>query len=221
MTSIRANPDSTSLAGDFKMAWSGPTCDSCKATPATTSRSSTDAEYRFEVDMKTYREECEQRAKEYCISRHCEPLFNSQLGWGQEGYVWETSRRSAIKVYRDNGETNFNREFRCYSILSENDITEVHGFNVPQMIDCESRLLVIELTIVTAPYILDFGKANFRPHDFSDEVMEDYESDREELFEGNWLRVSNALSSLERFGIFYNDARPGNINCDGLPTNDD
>jgi len=57
-----------------------------------------------------------------------------------EGYVWETSRRSAIKVYRDNGEINFNREFRCYSILSENDITEVHGFNVPQLIDSESLL---------------------------------------------------------------------------------
>ena len=126
------------------------------------------------------------------------------------------SRRSAIKVYRDNGEINFNREFRCYSILAENNITEVHEFNVPQLIDSESLLLVIELTIVTAPYILDFGKANFQPHDFSDEVMEDYEKDREELFEGNWERVSDALYSLERFGIFYNDARPGNINCDGL-----
>ena len=30
------------------------------------------------------------------------------------------------------------------------------------------------------------------PHDFSDEVMEDYEAEREELFEGNWERVSAA-----------------------------
>ena len=116
--------------------------------------------------MKTYRDECEQRAKLYCEKRFCEPLFNSQLGWGQEGYVWETSQRSAIKVYRENGEINFNREFRCYRILAEHGITELKGFNIPQMIDSESRLLVIEMTIVSAPYILDFGKANFAPHDF-------------------------------------------------------
>ncbi len=170
--------------------------------------------------MRTYRAECEQRAIVYCKSRHCEPLFNSQLGWGQEGYVWETTRRSAIKVYRDDGESNFNREYRCYDILAENEISEVHGFNVPQLIDHDFSLLVIEMTIVTAPYILDFGKANFRPHDFSNEVMEDYENNCEELFEGNWHRVSKALYSLERYGIFYNDARPGNINCEGLPPMD-
>ncbi len=167
--------------------------------------------------MKTYRDECEQRAKVYCEQRFCEPLFNSQLGWGQEGYVWETSQRSAIKVYRENGEINFNREFRCYTILAEHGLIELKGFNIPQMIDSDSRLLVIEMTIVSAPYILDFGKANFAPHDFSEEVMEYYNQEREEWFEGNWDRVQNALYSLERLGIYYNDARPGNINCVGLP----
>ncbi|MEM7477033.1 MAG: hypothetical protein AAF483_18775 [Planctomycetota bacterium] len=79
-------------------------------------------------------------------------------------------------------------------------------------------MLVIEMTIVEPPYILDFGKVYFddRKPDFSPEVLADYEAECAEWFGENWSVVQSALSSLESFGILYVDARPSNLDCTGL-----
>lgn len=66
------------------------------------------------------------------------------------------------------------------------------------------------MSIVSPPFVLDFGKSYVgqRP-DFSEEVMADYEAERQELFDGNWELVQVVISSLRSIGIFYGDARPG------------
>ena len=50
--------------------------------------------------MKTHREECEQRAIAYCETRKCTPLFNSQLGWGQEGSEFVKGGWSIKSIHR-------------------------------------------------------------------------------------------------------------------------
>ena len=156
------------------------------------------------------------RATEYCSSRHSLPDFDNLLGTGQEGFVWRTDQDSAIKVY--DRFANFERELRCYEILKRNGIFEIDGFTIPELLGYDADLLVLEMSIVAPPYILDFGKAyvGSKP-EFPTEVMEDYDAEREDWFEGNWPLVQSALSSLEVYGIYYSDARPGNINCADHP----
>ncbi|MEM9369167.1 MAG: hypothetical protein AAGD07_24560 [Planctomycetota bacterium] len=156
------------------------------------------------------------RATAYCAAREIVPDFANLLGMGQEGSVWPTSRKTAIKVF--DRESNFQTELVCYEILREHSVWELDGFTIPQLVDSDNDFLIVEMTIVSPPFILDFGKAyiNQRP-DFEESVMEDYEAERCEWFEGNWDLVCSAVSSLEAYGIFYCDARPGNIDCRNHP----
>jgi hypothetical protein len=155
------------------------------------------------------------RALAYCHANDRLPDFANLLGTGQEGFVWKTSENSAIKVF--DRSRNFETELACYEILGGHNVTEIEGFTIPLLIGSDATLRVIEMSIVAPPYILT-GKAyiNFPP-DFSPEVLEEYQSEREEWFEGNWDLVQSAVGSLEGYGIFYWDARPGNINCKNHP----
>ncbi len=40
---------------------------------------------------------------------------------------------------------------------------------------------------------------------------------RKELFGANWDLVGSAMSVLKRYGIYYIDASPNNINCHNHP----
>src|SRR5262245_3012843 len=78
------------------------------------------------------------------------------LGAGTDGTVWLTSDRTAIKAFRL--VEQFEIEKECYLRLAAERVTVVRGFVVPRMVDCNSKLHVIEMSVVQAPYILDFGK---------------------------------------------------------------
>ena len=59
----------------------------------------------------------------------------------------------------------------CYLRLQEHGITEMEGFHVPEVTRCNDAILVIELTLVTRPFVLDFARACLDfPPDFSLEV---------------------------------------------------
>ncbi|TWU06236.1 hypothetical protein [Stieleria varia] len=162
------------------------------------------------------KEDANERAKEFCKLREMTLDQAHLLGQGQEGYVWSTSNESAVKVFER--ARNFETELECYQILHNESVHELDGFTIPRLLDHDNELQVIEMTIVSPPFLLDFGKAYIgRRPDFTEEVMSDYESDREELFEGNWPLAWGVVSSLEKYGIYYWDARPGNINCKGHP----
>lgn len=164
------------------------------------------------------RDDSKKRATIYCKSTGKKPDFDNLLGKGEEGFVWRTNQDSAIKVYDAGRLRNFTTELTCYEILEENQVSEIEGFTVPHLLGRSEELLVIELSIVSAPYVLDFGKAyiNFPP-DFSAEVLADYDAEREEMFEGNWDLAQSAIGALQWYGIYYSDARPSNINCNGHP----
>jgi hypothetical protein len=112
-----------------------------------------------------------------------------------------------------NRERNYGIELECYQRFKHNKISSIHGFSVPQLLGFNDELWVIELRIVTPPYILDFAKAWLdMPPDFSAETMADWETEGEDLFGPNrWPQVKVILWVLRGLGIYYYDAKPQNI----------
>ena len=153
--------------------------------------------------------ELEVRAHLYADSRNI--AIDMQLGYGNDGSVWMTNCKTAVKVERN--DEVFARELAAYSRLRDLQVEQIAGFWVPRLIDFEEDLWAIEMEIVSPPYLLDFGKAYLdRRPDFTSEVLADWEAERRELFEATqWPTVKKVLASLASFGIYYYDVKPGNI----------
>jgi hypothetical protein len=65
------------------------------------------------------------RAEHYLsLSGEDNPKIAKKLGAGQEGYGWETARRSALKVFER--QKNYNSEPGCYRILRIKYISDRH-----------------------------------------------------------------------------------------------
>ncbi len=101
-------------------------------------------------------------------------LVVERLGFGIHGMVHVVEDkikgdRSAIKAHR--AREFFVREHAVYELLARSGITEVLGFHVPQFIRADSDLQVIEMTIVTRPFVVDFAGAHIgAPPEFSEEM---------------------------------------------------
>ncbi|MEO8495224.1 MAG: hypothetical protein ABI614_09150 [Planctomycetota bacterium] len=133
-----------------------------------------------------------------------------QLGYGNDGTVWSTSRDTAVKaLFRQGG---YDREIAAYRRLEHLGVGELEGFTVPRLVGSDDSLFVIEMTIVFPPCILDFAKSYVdEPPDFSEEVLADWRSATEDLFGDKWSTVNSILGWLRSYGIFYFDAKPSNI----------
>ncbi len=60
------------------------------------------------------------------------------------------------------------RERDCYRHLKSLAISNIEGFAIPRLIDSDDELLVVEMDIVSPPFLLDFAKAYLEgPPDFS------------------------------------------------------
>ncbi len=152
----------------------------------------------------------DERAAEYARRQGFSFDVTKTLGYGTDGTVWPTSRLTAMKVFER--VANYETEKACYLRLQERQVSEILGFAVPQLEQFDDELIVIELSIVSPPFLLDFGKAYLdRKPDYSDETLADDEAFREELFGEDWPVVQRILGRLKSFGIHYVDARPGNI----------
>jgi hypothetical protein len=138
-------------------------------------------------------------------------ILEDSLGYGKDGIVFSSNRGVAVKVY--SSQSAFEAERDCYFRLAEHQVIEVLGHNVPQMIAWSNSLLVIEMTIVKPPYILDFASARLdATPDFSPEVMEQWEHDRFEEFGNNWGHVQVIMQIMrETYGIYLLDVHPRNI----------
>lgn len=99
-----------------------------------------------------------------------------------------------------------------YFRLSEHNVDSVHGFRVPQLLDLDDELGVIEMTIVRPPFVLDFATAALdSPPDFPEEVLADWYAEKREQFGEDWPKAAAVVRALERLGIFMLDVHPGNI----------
>ena len=134
-----------------------------------------------------------------------------ELGSGAEGFVFASPSSTAIKVFTHR--EKFEHELAAYERLLEHDVIDVLGFAVPRLVGSDANLLVIEMTIVQPPFILDFAQSTIdEPHDFAEDVMEEWWERVAEQFGDRFQIVQELFFELQqKHGIYYFDLAPRNI----------
>jgi hypothetical protein len=145
--------------------------------------------------------------------------LTDELGSGVHGIVVATESqdqigtlplRSALKAYQH--EVHYLRERDVYLRLKQRKVEKIRACHVPQLLRCHDEYLVIEMTIVKRPYVLDFAGAYLdKAPEFSDEVMADWRAEKIEQFGKRWPEAEAILAILETHGIFVVDVNPNNI----------
>lgn len=78
---------------------------------------------------------------------------------------------------------HYARERDIYLRLFQLSVTVVCGFHVPQLVDFDNQLRVLEIGIVQPPFALDFAGAYLdETPDFSPEVWAEWEEQKREQF---------------------------------------
>ena len=138
-----------------------------------------------------------------------------RLGFGIHGIIFvaegkSTAGKTALKVHRS--VEPYLREREVYERLRDAGVNEILGFNVPQLIRFDDQLLIIEMSIVARPFVLDFAGAWLdTPPDFPDETWVEWEAEKREQFGTLWPRVQVVLEALETLDIHMVDVSPSNI----------
>jgi hypothetical protein len=156
-----------------------------------------------------------ERACRYAQSREIRIERKDRLGHGSDGTVWKSSALSAVKALY--AEKNYANELESYKRLKEAGIRQLNGFFVPELVDFDDELMIIEMSIVEPPYLLDFGKVYIDrppPYHNDPQLMANAQAEWQEWFGKHWARVAGVLQRLENYGIYYVDPRPSNI-CTG------
>jgi len=152
------------------------------------------------------------RAQTYAQSRGILLQEEPRIGHGSDGSVWKTSRNSAVKAVANL--PNYANELECYRRLRDAAVNHLHGFDIPVLEGFDDTLLIIEMTIVQPPYLLDFGKVYLdAPPPYWDDrkLRANAYQEWRERFDSRWEDVACVLGILEKYGIYYVDPRPGNI----------
>jgi hypothetical protein len=163
------------------------------------------------------REEQLHRARQY-VHQH-KSVLGEELGFGVHGSVFvvqsqaeteQSPARSALKIH--GREPDYRRERDVYLRLREHGITNIRGCRVPQLLRHDDQLWALEMTVVTRPFVLDFAGAFLdRAPDFSDEVLADWQAEKQEQFGGRWREVLAILGFLQGLDIHMIDVTPNNI----------
>ena len=102
-----------------------------------------------------------------------------RLGFGIHGIIFVAGNkreggRTAVKVHREL--EPFLRERAVYERLKQAGIAEILDFNVPQFVRATEDLRIVEMSIVSRPFVLDFAGAYLDgPPDFSSEIWAEWE----------------------------------------------
>jgi len=161
----------------------------------------------------SHRPELSQRAQQYARTRGL--VLGDQLGFGVHGIVFLATSQSnpgrfAVKVHER--PADYGRERDVYLRLQARGLSEIHGCTIPEMVSWDDDRLIIEMTVVSRPYVLDFGGAFLdRSPGFSEEVLADWHAEKLEQFGPRWAEVLVILRALEAYGIFVVDVNPNNI----------
>src|ERR1041384_4624054 len=137
-----------------------------------------------------------------------------RLGFGIHGIVRVAEdkikkEKSAIKALHS--ADFYLRERGAYQRLRDAGVSEVLGFHVPQLIRADDNLRVIEMTIVTRPFVLDFAGAYLdAPPEFSEEIWADWEGEKREQFGTRWATLRAVMDAFEELGIYLVDVSPSN-----------
>jgi hypothetical protein len=158
-------------------------------------------------------DDAEGRLKEY-TKRYSQQTIRP-LGWGVHGtvfltHVFLTNVYTAVKVH--GGKTAYLRERDVYFRLRHHGISEIRGCNVPELVNWDDELWVIEMKVVERPFVLDFaGSYLDRRPDFTEEVLAEWREEKQDQFGADWNEVELILATLERYGIYLSDISPNNI----------
>ncbi len=163
--------------------------------------------------MSGLSEDISLRASVYASRRSV--LLKHQLGYGADGTIFSTSVASAVKAFIR--QEPYERELACYRRLMDRQVLDVRGHHVPQLINWDDELLIIEMTIVQQPFLLDFASAYLGvAPDFPPEVIEHWHMEKSEQFGERWEDVLRILAVLRgHYGIHLLDVNPGNITFGG------
>lgn len=137
-----------------------------------------------------------------------------RLGFGIHGIIYvaegkSTGGKTAVKAHRET--EPFLRELSVYHRLQDAQVSEILGFNVPQLIQADDVLRVIEMTVVIRPFVLDFAGAYLdAPPEFSDEIWDEWEIQKREQFRERWPKVRSILAALEDLDVHMIDVSPSN-----------
>jgi hypothetical protein len=140
-----------------------------------------------------------------------------RLGFGVHGIIFRTEGNpekgnvaTAIKVHRFR--EPYLRELAVYQRLQGVGMTKILGLNVPQLLGHNDEMRIIEMSIVTRPFVLDFAGAYLDvPPQFPDETWAQWEAEKLDQFGLRWGKVQEILAALEEMGIHMVDISPSNI----------
>jgi hypothetical protein len=163
------------------------------------------------------RDELRLRAEDYATQHQL--TITKELGFGVHGSVFiaesqpepaRPAKKSAIKAHQH--EEYYVRERDIYLRLQRRKLTQIRGCEVPRLLNYGDLLLIIEMSIVSRPFVLDFAGAYLdKAPEFSEEVMADALVIQNERFGKHWPEVQRILTVLEANGIYMEDVHPGNI----------
>lgn len=134
------------------------------------------------------------------------------LGSGTDGWVFSLKPHSVVKVHQ--AQHTFQNELEAYRRLRANDVSMIGRFNVPQFISHDADMRALEISFVTPPYLIDFGKCHFDEEiDFTEEAWEIWYARLEELFGDGVSEVVSVRNHLiRRYGIYHDDLSLDNLN---------
>ena len=86
------------------------------------------------------------------------------------------------------------------------------GFRIPQLFCADDGLHIIEMSIVSRPFVLDFAGAYLDALPFfPEEKWAEWEAEKREQFDDRWPLVKNVINALEELDIYMVDVSPSNI----------
>jgi hypothetical protein len=163
--------------------------------------------------MMPTKEELMRRADRYAHKHGL--VLGDPLGFGVHGIVLVAASknkpgRAAIKVHKR--EESYCRERDVYLRLRDIGVNQIRGSHVPQLLGYDDELWVVEMEIVTRPFVLDFADAYLdEPPDYPDEVLAEWRTEKQEQFGDRWPEVELILLSLQCYGVYLVDVSLGNI----------
>ncbi len=162
-------------------------------------------------DMSSFDQSSVHRARLYC-TRYDLHIVDQPGHDGNDGSVHATNRFTVVKAF--DRPRNYALEAEAYRRLCGHQV--IQGHHVPQLLNQDATLGVLEMSVVRRPFLLDFGNVRLdqRLEDYwSDEVLAERWAYWESLFEpGQWSMVLAIFYELGRqYGIWLEDIHPGNI----------
>ena len=134
------------------------------------------------------------------------------MGQGKNGGVWATTAHSAVKAHERL--ESYRAERNAYMRFRDVGLDEVNGFAVPTLLGHDDHLLVLEMTIVPPPFVVDFASAAI---DVDPELIEDEGQTLADLVRERFgdERVQVVLDIhqelIARAGVYLSDLHGHNI----------